>query len=312
MFVKTFGASSVDDGFEKRGKNYSKSVSIGTVDFSFFTVPLVSGMRRFLRNKHQCRLIKVDLLSNTTNHPNKDTEYGHTNVGVEEPSLNRTKLLSLALTNRPDVSPEVSFVHSSSMCSCIPPEPQRAENQSSVRLKEMILGFEPSAFTEISSRLRTDWTGLLEMNSNPMPNIYSFNSVFLRVLPSSSSTIVLKASSGDFGDNSPRGIDLADNEHVEICNIGNNGGSEGDLLFSFPQLAGLNVRISHNDEVKGYFYENPESWQEDTMELGGRDDMGQMSCSSVVGMEAKDRLKKAPGRLLQHLIANYNSSFRKD
>ena len=275
---------------------YRSIVTTKDIRVQFIAYPWVSKIRELLSLPRCSRLLSLELSTSEIVCDRQPPAARPTEAAL------RT-LLPLCLLSKPVVSPTLRVCQREQRDSIdlgSSPEPSEDDAHSAGRgrvsgIKEIVLGLEDQKVSRMAATLqalakRKLSHGLLSFGDD------NGEATAVRVIPSKCSTVVFRV---DACQTAIESIGRA--SRCSFAAIGRNGMSRGDFSLESPGLAGLDLRISDSDTLQAHFYETPESSRSDQANFGERDDMGQMSCVSVVGMEAKHRMRSLPSSLVQQV-----------
>lgn len=266
---------------------YRSSVRAKDIRVEFVAYPWIAKIREAFSLPSCSRLVSLEVWSSS----------GIAGVAQDAPAFDTPRsLLPLCVLRSPYISPTVRIVGGRGCGSKGLGGSEEARESGKVSsIKEIVLGLHDEQVSSASSALRDIAQrklghGLMSFGEE------SAEATAVRVIPSTCSTVVFRV---DDCEKAREAIGQGSN--CAFAAIGRNGISQGDYSIILSELAGLDLRISDCETHQAHFYETPESHQGDQAEFGERDDMGQMSCVSVVGMEAKHRMRALPSSLVQRV-----------
>ncbi len=187
----------------------------------------------------------------------------------------------------------------------------RADADAGATVKEVVLGEDESRFVAAHGLVqRLGCTPLSPglVGLGPGGATMSDHAPALRLLPAATSALVLRVPSL-----------AAATQRLAACGVETRvvrrfGQSAGprvadDVALLAPFLAGLDLRLSETAQYDRQFAEPCGDAEGSTIargtgRMGGRDDLGQLSCASVSGLEVTERLNRWPRRMLLSLGAS--------
>mmetsp|Transcript_14298 Transcript_14298/g.18770 ORF Transcript_14298/g.18770 Transcript_14298/m.18770 type:complete len:377 (-) Transcript_14298:3028-4158(-) len=258
---------------------YSASFYLDGVQVEFRSYPIVSRIRKLLSFPARCGLLSVGISNTSMNEDGADL-------------MSRSSMLLLSFTNFPKVSPIVT--ESKTLDAEVGKVNQIAS------LKEVALGVDEDKLNHTLSVLypissETVSPSARKLVCSTFSSMETYTNV--RVIPGNISTIILRVK--DRKQFMEQYFDFDYSSLFTLAEIGKTGAHHGDTSVQLHNILGLDLRISDTKETQAFFYEMPIASEEDTAKFGGRTDMGNMSCVSVVGMEGKERMTRIPASLVK-------------
>eukprot|EP00924_Labyrinthula_sp_SR-Ha-C_P003734 maker-scaffold_3-snap-gene-3.10-mRNA-1 protein AED:0.00 eAED:0.00 QI:84/1/1/1/1/1/2/135/289 len=243
---------------------HSTTLQVQDAEIEFFSSTRVEKIRKFLNLPPFC------LISNI---------YIEAKSSVTRPSNSKDFSPSLYLTELPNLFSKVSILK---------PSNTALNTKSANLLKEVVVGT-----TESDASLIREFS-LNGIPQGKLLNTFVLANSTIRAIPSLSSCLVLYSQE--------EYIETMTSELVsggfKVSEIGKL--RQEDIKVDIPSVSGLDLRISSCRELNGYFYEAPTDNSTDFVTFN-RQDMGGMSCNSVVAMEAKARFFKLPQQVISKL-----------
>lgn len=162
-----------------------------------------------------------------------------------------------------------------------------AETSSDANLREVVFGFQEDAL----SNTRASFNKSMAFKRTEFLTIFEHETTHFRLLPSINSSFIFELDSSKLTSQFP-------DDQVSLIPFGKLEEKNYNYFLKFSEISGLDIRFTSKYKLQSQFSELPEVIGYDTANFD-REDMGRMSCTSVVGMEFKDRILKDPIRFLK-------------